>query len=178
MGTKEHGPWPLRLCLPADQAHHRHPRLRPRHPHPLGSVSGAGRTHSEFLLEPEKLSTQLLPAGLEPAGHFVWLRLLWAPVAHHSLPSEAPQRNREWPMEGQEQGCRSRSEVPVQDSHALGTSPTLITGLGWHRGCPPTPDGPRPGTSWLQRTEPTWTAACPAHPLGLPRLTPRSAHVL
>lgn len=29
---------------------------------------------------PEKSSTQFLPTGLEPASHFLWPRLLWAPA--------------------------------------------------------------------------------------------------
>ena len=44
-----------------------------------------GHIQNSFL-GPEKPSTQFLPTGLEPASHFLWLRLLWAP-AH--LPTTA-----------------------------------------------------------------------------------------
>lgn len=78
----------------------------------LSKSGGRGRTHLEFLPGPEKLCTQPLPAGhVAPArgpGASWPLRLAEAavgtcPSAHRSLPSEAPQRNRERPMEGQEQ---------------------------------------------------------------------------
>lgn len=170
----------------ADQNHHWHSPLRPGHPntcpaHPQlsGAIRRGGRTHSEFL--PGARETVHTVPACRPGASWP-LSLVEAvvgtcPFAHHGLPAKAPQRNREWPR-------RNRSRAPEtglrfrQDSHALGTSPTPITGLGWHQGSPPTLDGPRPGTGWLQRTKPTQTAVCPAHPPRLPELTPRSAHVL
>lgn len=86
MGRKEQGPWPRGLSLPADQNHPWPRPLRPGDPKLLPCPPTPVRLRKKrwedtFVLPgPEKLSTQLLPAGLEPSGHFRWLRLLWAPA--------------------------------------------------------------------------------------------------
>lgn len=77
--SRDHGLWRCPCLQTRTITGLETPNYCPAHPHPSGSVRRGGRTHSSFL-GPEKLSTQLLPAGLEPSGHFRWLRLLWAPA--------------------------------------------------------------------------------------------------
>lgn len=76
------------------------------------------------------------------------------PLAHHGLPPRAPQRNQEWPREEQEPGCGNGAEIPSRDSHALGTSPAPVMGLGWRWAHHPPLMGPGQGPAGCRGQSP------------------------
>lgn len=170
-----HGPWPGHcFCLQPRTAagvvpRERRAEHRPSHPHCSSSVRRSGRTHSGFLPGARETVHTALHTGLGPAGHFLWLRLLWVP-AH--LPTVGfLQRFLRGTESDQGQNRSRAAEMALRSRFPTVTLQAPVP--------PPSQAGLAsayrawaPARVWLaQRTEPTQTAACPGSPTQPPQLT-------
>lgn len=172
--SREHGLWPRMLALPEAQNHPWHPLPGPGNPNSyparptlLRLCPKGWEAHSEFLSGArETIWTE--HAGLEPAGHFLWLGLLRAPAR---LPTTCflPRL-----LGGPESDCRQTGAgLPrrVRDAHP-GQSLSVCEACPHHRAVRLSthPAGPGPGDR-------AHTDSCvPAPPPSASQLTPMPAH--